>query len=461
MIQRIDVHISLPLISKGIGLPAWGKRLASNLIRRRPTLSFDRKCLSTTTCSISKPDEKKRKVVVISGPTGSGKSRLAMELAKRLDGEIISADSVQVYRGLDIGSAKPSISDRKDVMHHLIDVLHPSEEYSAGQFFEDARRATKDILERGRVPIIAGGTGLYLRWFVYGKPDVPKASVEVASEVCSELKEFQTRGEWDEAVEYVVKAGDPRAHSFPQNNWYRLRRSLEIIRSSGSPPCAFEVPYDSFREQVDSRLPDDSVDGINGTTKDLEYDFICLFLSTPRTNLYRALDLRCEEMLMETDGLLSEASWLLDIGLLPNMNSAARAIGYRQAMEYLLGCRREGGRSCPDSFASFLFEFQKASRNFAKRQLTWFRNEHIYHWLDASRPMGSILDFIYRAYHDVESDKLVVPESLQMKKDVTRRQETYELKSYRAKNRLFTQDSDCYHILDWVRKTQHDKLSSL
>lgn len=433
-------------------MPAWGIRLMSSL-GRRPQLSFGRQCPSMTPCSLSDTanENKKRKVIVISGPTGAGKSRLAVDLARRLGGEIISADSVQVYRGLDIGSAKPSVSDRNDVPHHLIDILHPSEEYSAGQFFEDARRATKDVIERGRVPIIAGGTGLYLRWYVYGKPDVPKASVEVASEVCSELKDFERRGKWDEAVEYVIKAGDPRARTFPYNNWYRLRRSLEIIRSSGSPPSAFQVPYDSFRCQSESGDTSDFEE--DHTAKDLEYDFICLFLSSPRTNLYRALDLRCEEMLMDTEGLLSEASWLLDIGLRPNMNSATRAIGYRQAMEYLLRCRQNGGRNCPDSFHGFLFEFQKASRNFAKRQLTWFRNERIYHWLDASRPLESILDFVCDAYHG-QSEKLLVPESLQMKKDVNGRQETYELKSYRTENRIFTQDKDCCHILDWVRRTQ-------
>ncbi|XP_020242200.1 tRNA dimethylallyltransferase 9 [Asparagus officinalis] len=445
MIQRIDVHSSLPLITKGIRLPTWGMRLALSF-KHKHTFSFSRKYLSTTTCSISNPSKNKHKVIVISGPTGAGKSKLAIELAKKLNGEIISADSVQVYRGLDIGSAKPSVSDRKEIPHHLIDILHPSEEYSAGQFFEDARKSTKEVLERGKVPIIAGGTGLYLRWFVYGKPDVPKVTMEVASEVCSELEEFMKRGNWDEAVEYVVKAGNEKAYSIPYNNWYRLRRSLEVIRSSGSPPSAFEVPYDSFRDQVESNV------GIEeNLAKELEYDFICLFLSSPRINLYRAIDLRCEEMLMDTEGLLSEASWLLDIGLQSNMNSATRAIGYRQAMEYLLGCRQEGGKSCPVSFRGFLFEFQKASRNFAKRQLTWFRNENIYHWLDASQPLETILDFIYNAYHE---ESVVVPESIQMEKNVSGRQETYEIKSYRTKNRIFRQDEDCYHILDWVRRTQ-------
>ncbi|KAL3508742.1 hypothetical protein ACH5RR_028143 [Cinchona calisaya] len=117
--------------------------------------------LFSTSCSSR---GKKEKVIVISGPTGAGKSKLALELAKRLNGDIISADSVQFYRGLDVGSAKPSLSERKEVPHHLIHILHPSEDYSIGQFFMDTRQATQDVLNAGRVPIVVGGTGLYLRW---------------------------------------------------------------------------------------------------------------------------------------------------------------------------------------------------------------------------------------------------------------------------------------------------------
>ncbi|KAF3788383.1 tRNA dimethylallyltransferase 9 [Nymphaea thermarum] len=348
---------------------------------------------TTTTLSVEAKKEgsdsqrrKKEKVLVISGPTGAGKSRLALELAKRLNGQIISADSVQVYRGLDIGSAKPSTSEREEVPHHLIDILHPSE----GQFFEDARQATEDIIRSGNVPIIVGGTGLYLRWYIYGKPEVPKASLKIAAEVDSELLPLQREGHWCAAVQLLEKAGDPKAHLVPSNDWYRLRRSLEIIKSTGSPPSAFSIPYDSFREQLESRASDSSPDSIsssNGPSEDLDYDFICFFLSSKRTELYRMIDLRCEEMLKGNPGVLTEASWLLDIGLLPNTNSATRAIGYRQAMEYLLSCRQDGGRTSAGDFYAFLTEFQKASRNFAKRQMTWFRNEHIYQWLDASQPL--------------------------------------------------------------------------
>ncbi|RLN28947.1 hypothetical protein C2845_PM05G00440 [Panicum miliaceum] len=400
------------------------------------------------------PTEKKRKkdtVIVISGPTGTGKSRLALEVARRLGGEIISADSVQVYRGLDVGSAKPSAAEMGAVPHHLIDILDTTDDYSAGAFFRDARRATRDVLGRGRVPVVAGGTGLYLRWYIYGKPDVPQSSMDTTSAVWSELVSFMESGQWEEAVELVVQAGDPKVLDLSVNNWNRLSRRLEIIRSSGSPPSAFALPYESFHEQhLDAELTEAPADG-NCEAGKLDYDFFCIFLASSRVELYRSIDLRCEEMLADTGGLLSEASWLLDIDLHPHISSATRAIGYKQAMEFLLQCRQNGGESTPQEFLQFLAKFKSTSRNFAKRQITWFRNEMIYEWVDASRPFEEVVQFICDAYHD--RGARVVPESLEMKRESCMHK-TRDLKTYRSKNRVFRGDDDCSHILDWIRRTQ-------
>ncbi|CAL1386322.1 unnamed protein product [Linum trigynum] len=429
--------------------------------RRRVLLRFCRR-FTTTGCAATAA-ARKDKVIVISGPTGAGKSRLALELAKQLQGEIISADSVQVYRGLDVGSAKPSKSERQEVPHHLVDILNPSDDYSVGKFFRDARQVTQDILNRGRVPIVVGGTGLYLRWYVYGKPDVPQASIEVASQVYSELAELERSDDWDAAVQLVVKAGDPKAQDLATNDWYRLRRSLEIIKASGLPPSAFQVPYDSFKEQsISNSTSNSSIDGSSKdvNSNDLDYEFNCFFLSSPRLDLYRSIDYRCEVMLSESPGFLLEAKMLLDMGLLPNSNSATRAIGYRQAMEYLLSCKHQGGRSSPGEFHAFLADFQKASRNFAKRQMTWFRNERIYHWLDASKPMERVLNFVHDAYHD-HSKNLIVPESLGMPRDASSRQELAELKKYRARNRHFVNRDACYDIIEWMTQTQSESMVSL
>ncbi|PWZ16296.1 tRNA dimethylallyltransferase 9 [Zea mays] len=395
--------------------------------------------------------KKKDTVIVISGPTGAGKSRLALEVARRLGGEIISADSVQVYRGLDVGSAKPSAAEMSLVPHHLIDILDTSDDYSAGAFFRDARRATQDVLDRGCVPVIAGGTGLYLRWYIYGKPNVPQSSMESTSAVWSELADFRENGQWEEAVELVVQAGDPRARNLSVNNWNRLSRSLEIIRSSGSPPSAFALPYDAFCEQHDTDLTEAPSSAGNYEAREMEYDFFCIFLASPRIELYRSIDLRCEEMLVDTGGLLSEASWLLDIGLQPRMNSASSAIGYKQAMEYLLHCRQNGGESTPQEFLDFLAKFQRTSRNFAKRQLTWFRNEKIYHWVDGSKPFEALVQFVCDAYHGCSAR--MVPESLEMKRENCVLK-SRDLKTYRSMNRVFLGGDDCSHVLNWIRRTQ-------
>lgn len=400
--------------------------------------------------SLPPVERKGNTVIVISGPTGAGKSRLALEVARRLGGEIISADSVQVYRGLDVGSAKPSAAEMRMVQHHLIDILDTSDDYSAGAFFRDARRATQDVLDRGRVPIVAGGTGLYLRWYIYGKPDVPQSSMDTTSAVWSELVNFRDNGQWDEAVELVVQAGDPKARDLSVNNWNRLSRSLEVIRSSGSPPSAFTLPYNTFRQKHDTKLTEASAGG-NCEAQELDYDFFCIFLASPRIELYRSIDLRCEEMLADTGGLLSEASWLLDIGLHPHINSATRAIGYKQAMEYLLRCRQNGGESTPQEFLEFLAKFQGTSRNFAKRQITWFRNEKIYQWVDGSQPFEALVQFICDAYYGCSAR--MVPESLEMKRE-TCMLKSRDLKTYRTENTVFLGDDDCSHVLDWIRRTQ-------
>ncbi|CAJ1957435.1 unnamed protein product [Sphenostylis stenocarpa] len=189
----------------------------------------------------------------------------------------------QVYRGLDVESAKPSPNEKKGgtASSHLVDILHPSEDYSVGQFFEEARQATRCILDNGRVPVVFGGNGLYLRW----------------------------NEDWDATVQLVVKVGDPKAQFLAVNDWYQLRCSLEIIKSSGPPPSAFRVPYDSFREQGEYGVAEGSESSDMNTYGDameetilseLDYEFICFFLSSHGLDLYKSIDYQCEDMLLGT-----------------------------------------------------------------------------------------------------------------------------------------------------------------
>ncbi|PRQ32991.1 putative tRNA dimethylallyltransferase [Rosa chinensis] len=206
--------------------------------------------------------------------------------------------------------------------------MYYSSDYSVGQFYDDARQATRCILDNGRVPIVTGVTGLYLRCLFRLNSDTLWNL-----EGCCYLY-LERNGHWDAAVQLVIKASNPKAQFLAANDWYRLRRSLEIIKSSRSAPSAFEVPYDSFRKECDSSVVDtndisSSADVVEEVkSKELDYDFICFFLSNQRVDLYRSIDWQCEDMVSGTDGILSEARWLLDAGLIPNSNSATRAIGY-------------------------------------------------------------------------------------------------------------------------------------
>ncbi|KAL2607954.1 hypothetical protein R1flu_026527 [Riccia fluitans] len=326
---------------------------------------------SIVSASISAENSKGR-VIVITGPTAVGKSSAAISLAQRLNGEIISADSVQVYKGLDVGSAKVTWTEKQIVPHHLLDVVHPTEEYTAANFFHDAKAAADAILAQGRVPIVVGGSGIYIRWLLNGKLGSPKPTNEQAAAVDAVLSRLQrTHGGWDDAVRYLAKAGDTHtARRLAAEDWRGLRRALEFIEITYRPQTSLPSPL----------FPQ------------LDYDFQCYFLYMDRRDLHRRIDQRCEEMLVGSSGrgLMEEARWLLDMGILPNTSSPSKAIGYTQAMEYLLACKKSRGAASVPQYFNFLQEFQRASRNYADRQLTWFLGEDIFKWVDGSSPASVV-----------------------------------------------------------------------
>ncbi|CAK0779903.1 hypothetical protein CVIRNUC_004884 [Coccomyxa viridis] len=327
----------------------------------------------------------KEKVIVLTGATAVGKTKASIELAQRIGGEIISADSVQVYKGLDVGSDKILPAERGGIPHHLIDILSPHEEFSAGDFFERARTATADILQRGKVPIVVGGTGFYLRWFVHGRPQTPASSPESAQrvqelltqawekEAAAEHGALTSEQKWEAGRQLVTSLGDPgsaeRLAEVP-GNWYRLNRVLEILLSTGRPLGELNL---------DVEAP-------------LDYDFRCFFLNRSRLELYRRIDARVEAMVC--GGLLQEANWLLGEGLQADAKCAARAIGYRQAMLFLQRCRGDPSHVTADNLVQMVRDVQAASRKLCHRQLSWFRDERLFKWLEGDRPVGSIVDDI-------------------------------------------------------------------
>eukprot|EP00743_Colponemidia_sp_Colp-15_P008303 GILK01009014.1.p1 GENE.GILK01009014.1~~GILK01009014.1.p1 ORF type:complete len:472 (+),score=47.66 GILK01009014.1:134-1417(+) len=332
----------------------------------------------------------KPKVIVISGPTGIGKSSVALKLAQEMNGEIISADSVQVYRGLDIGSNKATPAERQLVPHHLIDIADPTVgQFSAGDFFREARRHVREITERGRVPIVAGGTAFYLQFFINGLPIHSRRSTS-SSEQDWATKDLQQI--YDEV--YKIDPIYAAAHSTDR---FRLLRALDVSQSTKSPLKRLAYPRGSF-------------DGIGSQNPYVnEFDFRCFFLTGPRVDINRRIDFRCEQMVKQ--GLLIETANLMREGL-TNNRVTRLCIGYRQAIDYLSMEPHEIAKD--EHFVSFLDDFMQASRSLVKSQFIWFRKESSFWWVPMQLSPQSV--------HDVDSAAKFIGELS------TLSEETYKLK---------------------------------
>jgi len=292
-----------------------------------------------------------RPVIQILGPTGSGKSRVALAVARALGGEIISADSVQVYRGFDIGTDKAGAAERREVSHHLIDIIPDCEQFNASKFLELAFAAAEGIRVRGRLPVVCGGTALYLRVMLRGIFPESKDG-----ERREELRQMAAEKGW-EALRRELERIDPAyARKISVNDHVRLVRALEIHRNSGLPPSA------AFRL---SRSP------FSGCR------FVRIGLHVERKSLYRAIDARVERMLQA--GLVAEVRGLL--AARPPSCPPFRSLGYKEILAHLRG-------ETDLAFATELI--QRHSRQFAKRQLSWFRQEHDIRWFPAGDEAGII-----------------------------------------------------------------------
>ena len=283
-------------------------------------------------------------VIVLTGPTGSGKSELALQLADalqpRLAVEIISADSVLVYRGMDIGSAKPSAQARARVPHHLIDIRDPAHSYSAGEFVRDARAAIADIHRRGRLPLLVGGTMLYLRALYDGLAPMPPASVELRRE----LDARAALAGWPAMHAELARVDAPAAARIACNDAQRIQRALEVHRLTG-------VPISRWQQRGR---------GARAEFRWLRY----ALLPAERADWNRHLAERFEAMLRA--GLVDEVRALYARGDLDGRHAAVRAVGYRQLWRYC-----EGSSSLEQATQQAII----ATRQLAKRQLTWLRRE--------------------------------------------------------------------------------------
>jgi tRNA dimethylallyltransferase len=281
------------------------------------------------------------RLVLLAGPTAVGKSEVALLLAEKLGGEIISVDSMQVYRGLDIGTAKPSASDRARVPHHLIDVVEVTEPFDAARFALLARAAADEIHARGRLPILCGGTGLYFKAFLEGLGQAPPGSAALRAE----LETIALADLLRELAE-----GDPITYQkIDRQNPRRVIRALEVIRLTGKP----------FSEQRARWEPG---------TPDPKQPTSCFGLSRSPADLRPRIDARVDEMFRR--GLVRETAELLKHGLAQN-KTALQAIGYRQVIEHLCGER---------SLSETIELVKQRTRQFARRQMTWFRRQLQLKW---------------------------------------------------------------------------------
>ena len=291
--------------------------------------------------------------VLLAGPTAVGKSEIALRLAGQLGGEIISADSMQVYRGLDIGTAKPSPAERARVPHHLIDICDLTGSFDAAQFARLAHRAVAEIQSRGRVPVLCGGTGLYFKAFLEGLGEAPSADAKLRAELEAMpleklLAELRER---DAAAYKKIDKQNPR----------RIIRAVEVIRLTGKPFSAQRAEWNV--------LPAPSPEGLKLEVPARCRNHVFCFIRSS-DDLHARINARVDAMFAR--GLVDETRELLKRGLAKN-KTAMQAIGYRQVVEYLRGER-------PLKETIELVKIR--TRQFAKRQLTWFRAQKNLEWIE-------------------------------------------------------------------------------
>ena len=284
----------------------------------------------------------KPKIIVIVGPTAVGKTALSIEVAKSFNGEIIGADSIQVYKGLDIGSAKVTEQEKQGITHHLIDVVNIEDQFSAGDYVTKATQCIKDIISRGKTPIIVGGTGMYVQSLLF-----PLGVTCGKDQDYRDYLDDIANKEGTSFLHNMLKEVDPESASqIHPNHKPRIIRALEIFHLTGNKKSQMKSSQES------------------------PYDYILIGLNTDREVLYNRINLRVDKML--ESGLLKEVQNLINQGM-TETNQCLQGIGYKEVYTYLT-------QQC--NYEDFVEKLKQNSRNYAKRQLTWFRKMPNIQWFE-------------------------------------------------------------------------------
>ena len=299
----------------------------------------------------------KPKVIVICGPTASGKTALSIELAKKINGEIISSDSMQIYKDMNIGTAKPSIDETQGIKHYLLDFVEPNKRYSVADFKKDAERAIEEILDKGKIPIIVGGTGLYVDSLIYG---IEYQDIKFDEQYRKKLENI-AKQEGLEKLYNEAKKIDPQAmEKISTNDQKRILRVLEIYKATGK---------NKTEQEIESRK--------NG----VKYDYKVFAINMDREKLYERINKRVDIMIEQ--GLVQEVQDLLE--KYDEFPTAMQGLGYKEVVEYLQGKMTEN---------EMIDKIKMETRRYAKRQITWFKKNKQTIWIEPY-DLQKILDEIH------------------------------------------------------------------
>ena len=288
----------------------------------------------------------KPNVIVIAGPTASGKTKLSIELAKQINGEIISSDSMQIYKWMDIGTAKVTKEEADGIKHYLIDIVEPNERYTVSNFKKDAENAIEEILSKGKTPIVVGGTGLYIDSLIYG---IEYQDMDFDEEYRKILMEqAETEDGLNQLYNEALKIDKQAMEKISPNDTKRIVRVLEIYHSTGKTKTALEI---------ESRK--------NG----VKYNYHVFVVNMDREKLYERINLRVDMMI--NSGLIEEVKEICK--RYNSFPTAMQGLGYKEVVEYLEN---------KTSKEEMIDKIKKESRHYAKRQLTWFRKDKDFIWLD-------------------------------------------------------------------------------
>lgn len=299
----------------------------------------------------------KEKVIVICGPTASGKTALSIELAKKINGEIISADSMQIYKEMNIGTAKPTKEEMQGIKHYLLDFVSPNERYSVAQYKQDAKKAIKEIISKGKIPIIVGGTGLYIDSLIY---EIEYNDIKIDENYRKELEKIIEEQGLEKLYKNAMQIDPIAMEKISVNDKKRIMRVLEIYKATGKTKT---------EQELESRK------------KPVEFDYKVFAINWDRETLYQRINKRVDIMIEQ--GLIDEVKNILE--KYDKFPTAMQGLGYKEVVDYINGIYTK---------EEMIDKIKMETRRYAKRQLTWFRKNKQTIWLDGTNNLQNNINII-------------------------------------------------------------------